>query len=222
MNLVTLECPRCRGMIQVDSSAAGRQVECPLCTGTMQIPSAEALAAAPPTPPPAYSQPPPVPPPMPPMPRGMPRVPVDLMSVACPSCGGTFQVPPSTAGMQLPCPACRQLVSIPEMTGPSLPADASEPVESLLPPGAANAATLPGEQMPLPAAPRPAFVAPATEGDRLVVQERPKVMGEGHEAVELRRLSPEEKARRRAVRNAILFLLGLAVLLAYIVYKSRG
>ena len=76
--------------------------------------------------------------------------------------------------------------------------------------------------MPLPAAPRQLLAAPATEGDLLVVKERPKVMGEGHDAVELRRLSPEEKARRRAMRNAILFLLGLGVLLAYIVYKSRG
>ena len=53
------------------------------------------------------------------------------------------------------------------------------------------------------------------------IKDRPKVVGEGDDAVEVRRLSPEEKARRRAVRNVILFIVGVAILLAYVVYQSR-
>lgn len=77
--------------------------------------------------------------------------------------------------------------------------------------------------MPLPAAPRPVLVTAApNDANPLAVKDRPKIVGKGMDQVEVRRLTPEEKARRRAVRNVILFLLGLAVLLAFIVYNSRS
>lgn len=238
-HLVTLECPHCRGLVQIDPAAAGQQVACPLCQGAMQVPSAEALSAAAPTPPPPVPPPLTAPPPASPsMPWGIRPVTVELMSLACPSCGGMFQVPPGAAGMQLPCPTCRQLVTIPEAASaqpaapPLIPPEqnppeqnlpeASEPIESLLPPGAADASVVPGAHVPLPVAPRPVPITPTpTEGNVLAIKDRPKVVGEGDDAVEVRRLSPEEKARRRAVRNVILFIVGVAILLAYVVYQSR-
>jgi ribosomal protein S27E len=277
MNLVTLECPLCRGMIQVDASAAGQQVACPLCQGTMQVPPADVLAAAfaPPGPP---SSPPPG------FAGGMPPVPVALMPLACPTCGGMFQVPPSAAGMELPCPACGQLVTIPDpaalaaaaplpggadddrdrpqahwsaapaAAGPQvisaatdvaslLPPGAAEAeaagetaapgtawdVKALLPPGAAEAGA-PGEQVALPQAPRPILVShtaagsilfPTPEGHVMALEEKPKVIGQGENEVEVRRLTPAEKARRKLVRNVILFVVGVAGLLAIVIYMSR-
>lgn len=252
MNSVTLECPLCRGMIQVDCAMAGQQLACPLCQGTMQVPPAEALAAAI-APPiagtPAYAP-------------AIPPVPVTLMSLACPTCGGMFQVPPSAAGMQLPCPACGQLVTIPDASalaaaspppapvrptseleamspaadvasllppgaaetgaaaaGQMPPSGPSWDVKTLLPPGAADAGT-PGEQVALPPAPRP-ILAPIAGDPTVAVKEKPKVIGRGQNEVEVRRLSPEEKARRKLIRNVILFILGLVGLLAFVIYMSR-
>jgi hypothetical protein len=54
---------------------------------------------------------------------------------------------------------------------------------------------------------------PTGEGGFVAVHERPRVIGEGASEVEIRRLSPEEKARRRFRKNAILFAFCLAVLM---------
>ena len=158
---------------------------------------------------------------------------MELMSLACPSCGGMFQVPPSAAGLELPCPTCRQIVTIPgpapaPITAtppplPQVPPEDSEPVESLLPPGAADPGVVPQAEMPLPAAPRPVLVTVApSDANPLAIMDRPMTVGEGVDQVEVRRLTPEEKARCRAVRNVILFAIGVAILLAFIVYKSRS
>jgi len=271
MTLVTLECPHCRGMMQVDAAAAGQQIACPLCQGTMQVPPADVLAAAmaPPAPPEGPS---PAPPPG--FGGGLPGVPVALMPLACPACGGMFQVPPSAAGLQLPCPACGQLVTIPDAStltaaaslvgeeasdsAPLAPPSAAEPaattagtlslslsldVASLLPPGAAEAgaapqgqaaalapgwdvrsllppgaegAGSPGQQMPLPAAPRPILVSQAAG-----LQGGPKVVGPEESATEIRRLTPAEKNLRRTIKRVVLFILCLAGLLAIVIYMSR-
>ena len=236
MNLVTLECPLCRGMIQVDAASGGQQVACPLCRGMMQVPALDLLAAiAQPPPPPAFASPPPTPPAVPPpMPRPFAAVPMELMSLSCPSCGGMFQVPPSAAGMQLPCPTCRQMVTIPDAAPASMSAtpsfsprqatpEESEPLESLLPPGAADPSVVPQSESPLPAAPRPVLVtAGPVDANPLAVRNQPKFVGQGMDQVEIRRLTAEEKARRRAVRNVILFVISVAILLAFVVYKSRS
>ncbi len=230
MNLVTLECPLCRGMIQVDVAAAGQHVACPLCQGTMQVPPLAAIAAAAPAPP---APPPPPPPPG----RNLPPMPVMLMAVSCPGCGGAFQVPPGTAGMQLPCPTCQRLVTIPEPSAaagseapetsapPAVDAAAAavEDVSALLPPGASAAPGAPGEQVALPQAPRPILVPPSQspEGNGLALRDRPKILGEGADEIEVKRLSPAEKARRRTIRNVVLFVLGLAGLLAIGIYMAR-
>jgi hypothetical protein len=78
--------------------------------------------------------------------------------------------------------------------------------DSLLPPAAAQAATT-SERVPLPASiptrsPRQAILIP-TEHGLVGVHEPVKTIVRGDEEIELRRLTPEEKARRRLIRNAI-------------------
>jgi hypothetical protein len=204
-------------MIRVDAGAAGQQIACSACEGTIQVPSAEVLAAAAPPQPP----PPPLPsePANPPQARSglWPPVPLELMSLSCPACANAFHVPPSAAGLELPCPSCQHLVTIPAPSTDAVaapvpdvetgPETASEPhVEKLLPP------QLPQTAMTAPATGGIPFSAP--QGEVAALLDRPKLVGEGASEFEVRRLSPQEKARRRAVRNVILFVLGLAGLVA--------
>jgi hypothetical protein len=78
----------------------------------------------------------------------------------------------------------------------------------------APAAAAPGQQVAIPAAPKKAAALPAnlpsnavaipTAEGYVTVRDKPKVIGEGMNEIELRRLSPEEKAARRFKRNLIL------------------
>ncbi len=108
------------------------------------------------------------------------------------------------------------------------------PLEPLLPPGAgsADAAAVPHEQLPIPAAPqrapaKPAGVPPGAiavptdDGGYVVVTESSKTVGGGEDAVEVRRLTPEEKARRRFRRGVILWGFCILVLLVVFYLFSR-
>ncbi|MDX1944735.1 MAG: hypothetical protein SFU86_04945, partial [Pirellulaceae bacterium] len=96
-------------------------------------------------------------------------------------------------------------------------------VDTLLPPGAApvsTAAAAPGAQVAIPAAPQkapvlaPGAVAmPTPDGGVVAVRDKPKTLGRGDSEIELRRLSPEEKARRRFRRNLILGTVCVVILL---------
>jgi hypothetical protein len=99
-------------------------------------------------------------------------------------------------------------------------------VDTLLPQGSAPvdpAAAAPGQQVAIPAAPQKApalpknlpfgaVAVPTAEG-YVAVREKPKVIGEGMNEMELRRLSPEEKQARRFKRNLILGVFCLIVML---------
>jgi hypothetical protein len=94
-------------------------------------------------------------------------------------------------------------------------------VESMLPPGAAPAnAPVPVQQVPLPvpqpalpvgtkAAKKPArttgekILIPTEEGGYVTVREPVKTVGVGEKEVELKVLTPAEKAKRRLIRSAI-------------------
>jgi len=52
------------------------------------------------------------------------------------------------------------------------------------------------------------------------VQDRPKTIVHNGEVIELRRLTPEEKARRRFWRNAIMMMLGGAILFFYLLFGA--
>lgn len=101
------------------------------------------------------------------------------------------------------------------------PKDAAD---NLLPPTAGDvvmSTTL--EQVAIPDAPRmmlpppenlaPGAVAvPTEDGGYVTVRETPKTIGKGDDEIELRRLTPEEKAKRRFRRNVIMFTVCMAIL----------
>jgi DNA-directed RNA polymerase subunit RPC12/RpoP len=99
MAVVPLTCPRCAGLIQLETTQAGRQIHCPVCQGLFSVPPIE-LLCPPPVAPPVVG--PEVEPP-----------PVDLMPLTCPACGGLFQVATTLAGIRIACPNCNQLVMAP-------------------------------------------------------------------------------------------------------------
>ena len=108
-------------------------------------------------------------------------------------------------------------------------------LDSLLPPGAApseSGAAAPGEQLALPKAPKRPLVAPGNlptgaiavptpEGGFVTIKETPKTIGQGSDVIEVRRLTPEEKARRRLWKNIIFGAVCLVVLLIVIVVMMR-
>jgi hypothetical protein len=86
----------------------------------------------------------------------------------------------------------------------------------LLPPGASSS-PISEERMPLPAAipnrsPKDAVLIPTEQGYVGVRAPVKTIVHRGQE-IELRQLTPEEKSRRRAVRNAILFVFCVVVLI---------
>lgn len=117
---------------------------------------------------------------------------------------------------------------------PALPPAAASPTAAdvLLPPGTeAGAVVQPGEERALPQLPTPELpgsallpnvsapkaapgtvVLPTADGRYMTVRDTPKTVGHGDEEVELRRLTDEEKSRRRLVRNLILVLICLVII----------
>jgi hypothetical protein len=108
-------------------------------------------------------------------------------------------------------------------------------VDSLLPPGApADPAAMPTEQVALPDAPPPApkpmpaaaagqLVVPTPDGDYVTVEKKEgvKTISAKGEEFEIRKLSPEERARRRRVKNIIMFTFALVLLVVVIVIMTR-
>lgn len=93
----------------------------------------------------------------------------------------------------------------------------------MLPPGAAEAGSGGSEQVAIPEAPKKSPVLPSNlpagaipvptpEGGFVTVLQKPKTIGHGDDAIEVRRLSPEEKARRRLRNNLIVASLCLIVI----------
>ena len=83
------------------------------------------------------------------------------------------------------------------------------------PSGRQPAAAAPGGATPLRAASGPAsgsIVLPTEDGGYVKLREPVKTIGRGDDAVELRTLSPEEKARRKFKRNLILWGFGLVMI----------
>ena len=65
--------------------------------------------------------------------------------------------------------------------------------------------------------PAGAIAVPTPEGGFVTVRETPKTIGHGDDAIEVRRLSPEEKARRRLRNNLIVGGFCLAVIVIVVV-----
>lgn len=245
-----LSCPVCTGPFQVLSEFAGQQVHCPHCQQVVAVPQWSELSAGgfapPPTPPLSQSPPlplnpllppdpllPPVSTPLPtrdlyppgyqPRPAAAAPVPVESRDLYPPG----YKPPPTERPEQRrDSPAPKPSPSIDPMLPPSTGGAVTKRQEpaDLLPPGAATA-TGPIERKPLPASiPKRAkdeFLIP-TERGYVGIHEPVKTVQHRGEEVALRKLTPEEKARRRVVRNTILFafcILTLIVVTALFMWK---
>ncbi len=266
MTNLSLQCPLCGSMMEIDASMAGMQVACPTCQGVVQTPPLE---------------------------MGPGIVPAaEPLSLGCPICQGAFQVVPEMAGQQVACPHCQSPVGIPdlwnagappvmEMGGMSMPPFEPPPVEApddglpvvrsgkkkkrigpniadLLPPGAES---LPPELPPVPAEPAPlpkddpaalaaallppgvaaggpvtvgeqkaisttpskrpvrlptsahGKVVPTPDGGYTTLQDKPTMVDTAAGPMEVRKLSPEEKAKRRFRMNLIMYGVCLLILI---------
>jgi hypothetical protein len=59
--------------------------------------------------------------------------------------------------------------------------------------------------------------APSGEG-RIQVHDKPRTVCYGDEVVELRQLTPEEKTRRRLMKNAVVIAVGILIMMTYILF----
>jgi hypothetical protein len=114
----------------------------------------------------------------------------------------------------------------------SAPAEAA--AAALLPPSAHadEPLAVPREQVAIPQTPQRlpqlaesvagAFASvPAAGAGYAIVKESPLVIGSGDDEVEVRRLTPQEKASRRLRRNLVLWMFCLLVLIAVFYFFTR-
>jgi len=156
--------------------------------------------------------------------------PEPLLAVACPSCFGAIAVGAEMLGQAAECPLCGCGFRVP------LPTVADSPPQP--PVAVSTAATLatepparpnkirrettpePPPSKPVsPPAPQNPFAEPQTPAHpnaELQFQEPLRTVGSGDQAITLRRLTPEEKAGRRARRNLIMMLTGVSILMAIV------
>lgn len=137
--------------------------------------------------------------------------------IACPTCLGQLSAAVALAGRRACCPLCAATFVI-----PTLPLPAARSAASSAPPAAPRAETpttvLPAAASSPPApAPEPAAAPEQGADSPLAFREPVKTIGSGGTAVELRRLSDEERRVRRGRRNLVLLLVGAAVLIAIVV-----
>lgn len=156
----------------------------------------------------------------------------------CPLCGGGFNVPlkaapppPAAAPgsrppaeAATPAAAAQAATHSPSAATASMPTHSPVPVLAPTPAGAApltggaTATTLAGgHEDPVAAAASP--TAPSSE---LAFHEPVMRVGSGDNVIELRRLTPEEKAQRRARRNVVMLLLGVSILMAIVLSLGRS
>lgn len=164
------------------------------------------------------------------------------MAVACPTCFGAIAVGTELLGQAAECPLCSRGFRVP-LTGvadaPQQPAsaagDATTATAARQPhhrretspepprheqPGRAELAgqTEPASQTGSAnqAEPSDAVAGPPAPMAELHFQEPVRTVGSGDQMIMLRRLTPEEKAVRRARRNLIMMLTGVSILMAIV------
>jgi hypothetical protein len=145
-----------------------------------------------------------------------------LFVIACPTCLGQLSAVANLAGRKACCPLCAATFVIPEPRVATrrgslteLPArDEESPAATVVPAGGGT----PAAESATEAVTAEALNRAEPHPDAgLVFQEPVKTIGSGSAAVELRRLSDEERRLRRGRRNLILLLVGAAVLIAIVV-----
>jgi hypothetical protein len=160
-----------------------------------------------------------------------------LFVIACPTCFGHVAAPAGMAGRPGCCPLCASAFEVPEPrlnVAPTPPAPAREiapepppqpaPAAEPAAPAASPAAVVEPEPVPAAAAeaqPAATFssepvaepTASPVDASGFQFREPVKVVGRGPTAIQLRRLTDEERRVRRGRRNIIFLLVGAALLI---------
>ena len=190
MRTFRYRCPRCQKPFAVEEIALGRPVECPHCEQKIQIPVADSIHTE--------------------------------QSDALPTGGETVGAEVDPAAMD-PKRFAGFSTAIDDTAGaspPNKPAfspdcdDHRQNLQAGLPdPMAPVVPESTGRAFPIPKG-DPAFVT-----DKVLVEDRPKTIVYKGKVIKLRRLSAEEKQRRRFRRRVVMTLTGALVLIAYLLLK---
>jgi hypothetical protein len=133
--------------------------------------------------------------------------PEPLLAIACPWCHAALAVTADLCGHPSRCPLCAGCFLAPR-----------PPVEPAEPPPATPSADPDSPQWPTLTA--DSAVAEAASASRprgeLEFVEPVKTVGSGANTIQLHRLTPEEKAARRARRNLVLLVAGVSLLMAVV------
>ena len=170
--------------------------------------------------------------------------PEPLLALACPTCFGAMAVGTDLLGQAAECPLCgcgfRVPVSAiadtpqqPALAAPAASTPAAEPparprkhrreLTPETPPPKPASQPAPQDRQPAPQDRQPAPEAPFAEPQPqaapvpgLQLQEPVRTVGSGDQMITLRRLTPEQRAVRRARRNMIMMLTGVSILMAIV------
>lgn len=201
--LLAVACPTCFAAIAVGADLFGGPADCPLCGGGFNVP----LKAAPPPPAAAPGSQPPAQ--AGPAAAGRPATPSQGAAAA----GSGSATTADTAAPLTATAAAGTPATSPPLT--SAPARAV-PLDSPIAGGTTATTVAGGHDDPLAAAASP---APSSE---LAFHEPVMTVGSGDNVIELRRLTPEEKAQRRARRNIVMLLLGVSILMTIVLSLGRS
>lgn len=116
------------------------------------------------------------------------------LALACPYCSGQIEAAASAAAQVITCPNCHRPVTIPATNPPPLAAS-----DTVAQRGSATRSDSP----PLPSSPGSPFD---------LAEPKKVVLNRQGEPIELRRLTPEERARYRRRLNWIFALVGMILL----------
>ena len=156
--------------------------------------------------------------------------PEPLLSVACPTCFGAIAVGAELLGQAAECPLCGHgfrvplpgIVDVPwqpASAGPAAGSPSAEPSPRRRKRRRETAPTPPPHEPAGHSGPEDSSAEPqprAASETELQFQEPVRTVGRGDQMITLRRLTPEEKAVRRARRNLIMMMTGLSILMAIV------
>jgi len=155
--------------------------------------------------------------------------PEPLLAVACPACFGAIAVGSELLGQPAECPLCGSGFRVPVATldaPPRQPSAASPKPEASPSPREDSSREQRSAPPSQPASPDPAAASPqdslaelepsARPAGELQFQEPVRTVVSGDQVITLRRLTPEQKAARRARRNAVMMIAGVSILMAIV------
>ena len=173
-----------------------------------------------------------------PTPPAAPAAP--LVAVACPTCFGALAVGADLAGLAADCPLCGGGFRVPPLALPAAGQRERRPASAAadtVPADTVPADTVPADTVPADR-PNPGDVKPAASPEdfataspagtaldaatapraetELEFHEPVRTIGSGDGAIVLRRLTPAERAARRARRNMMMLVAGVSILLTIV------